>query len=1177
MDNIDNNCQESLQPQRISKEERGYQSVLDIIWRFQVGDATNIALTGPYGSGKSTILKTLKHDFPQYQYLNISLATLEPADDKKEEDSDISKENLDRLIEYSILQQIIYREKQEVLPNSRFKRIFHLPDVRIRKITISIILAILAGIVLFEPPYFKVEWIYNLLCHNWLNIIGDGLSVLYLIWFSYKVFERLVPIISNSRLNKVNLKDGEIEIVENTSIFNKHLDEILYFFEQTEYDVVILEDLDRFNNIDIFLKLRELNLLLNESKVVGRKIYFIYAVRDDMFKDTERVKCFDYITTVIPVINRSNAKNQLKSELKKRGVTEINDKHLANLGFFLYDMRLLKNIANEYVQYRGKLEKGISCEKLLAMIIYKNYFPKDFADLHNCKGIVYQLINLKEIFISNKIILLENEIKNKQEQALKYRNEKHLKESELRRLYVDAYRDRLGNRVQQLKAGKNFHDLKQIADSEDLFNQLVSSSSVTYTYIAGNDTYYSGRTQQASANIPFSEIERDVDPNDSFNERLETLRTGFVELENSCVTDIKKEDIRVQPLSQLLKELDYPSIPQYKDLEVPKLVEYLVVNGYIDENYYDYISYFYDNFIDAHDWDFILNVKMGRTLPYDYRVNDIVACLSEIPNAIYRKPSILNITIVDYLSSRQKDRLNAAKMSVILRTVVDNTKFDFLTDYFEKGNNQDTFFHLLFAQHKNLWGAFEKFDQANNTLKLIWYKYAEKDFSCTDSREWISQHYNFITEHLFDIETEQWCLLIKTHQYNFNNLNNYSGDLLKVIAERDGYELSRHNITVLVSNILDSNYDSISYRLILETQHEQLIQRINDNLEICLASVFTKPESCNENEESIIIILESTAVSENARLDYLIKQKTVIGFDNINSSEAKRLALKSNVIEAVWENIIYYMNEVGGHKADSELLHFIEQHDNNLSNLAIPIESEENERMLIEQLIGTNQLSLESYTKLLKVFDKWYFDDGIPDIEERRIRLLIEKKMIRFSEANTEDLMQKYSAKTVVAYFINNKKEFFNHSGSIEYTSPIAIELMASKLSARDKASLLAFFEKKVLTKDLANQVIALLAQQDINLDIDFLLETMRLSSIVKEKILVFCDILSKYKLEEKDITSFLLTLPNPYCIIGDKGKKPEIPNSEQNRILIERLKEKDYISSFSYTKNGMRVNTKLK
>lgn len=72
--------QESLQPQRIKKEDKAYQSVLDIEERLQKRDATNIALTGPYSSGKSSILITLKEDFPEHHYLNISLATLKPSD-----------------------------------------------------------------------------------------------------------------------------------------------------------------------------------------------------------------------------------------------------------------------------------------------------------------------------------------------------------------------------------------------------------------------------------------------------------------------------------------------------------------------------------------------------------------------------------------------------------------------------------------------------------------------------------------------------------------------------------------------------------------------------------------------------------------------------------------------------------------------------------------------------------------------------------------------------------------------------------------------------------------------------------------------------------------------------------------------------------------------------------------
>ncbi len=65
------------------------------------------------------------------------------------------------------------------------------------------------------------------------------------------------------------------------------------------------------------------------------------------------------------------------------------------MAFFIDDMRLLKNIVNEYAQYREKLDEKLDQNKLLAMIVYKNYHPKDFADLHKGKGVLYDCLHKK--------------------------------------------------------------------------------------------------------------------------------------------------------------------------------------------------------------------------------------------------------------------------------------------------------------------------------------------------------------------------------------------------------------------------------------------------------------------------------------------------------------------------------------------------------------------------------------------------------------------------------------------------------------------------------------------------------------------------------------------------------------------------------------------------------------
>ena len=64
---------------------------------------------------------------------------------------------------------------------------------------------------------------------------------------------------------KLNLNGNEIEIFEESddSYFDKYLNEVLYLFENADADVIVFEDMDRFNANKIFERLREVNTLAN--------------------------------------------------------------------------------------------------------------------------------------------------------------------------------------------------------------------------------------------------------------------------------------------------------------------------------------------------------------------------------------------------------------------------------------------------------------------------------------------------------------------------------------------------------------------------------------------------------------------------------------------------------------------------------------------------------------------------------------------------------------------------------------------------------------------------------------------------------------------------------------------------------------------------------------------------
>ena len=145
-------------------------------------------------------------------------------------------------------------------------------------------------------------------------------------------------------LKAISLKDIEIkpEAVEDESILNRHLDEIIYFFQSTEYDLVIVEDLDRFNNSDIFVTLREINSLINANAGVNRRIRFLYALRDNMFVNKDRTKFFEFIVPVIPIINSSNSIDKMIEQGERLSLdNRLNRQFLREVSRYLNDLRLI--------------------------------------------------------------------------------------------------------------------------------------------------------------------------------------------------------------------------------------------------------------------------------------------------------------------------------------------------------------------------------------------------------------------------------------------------------------------------------------------------------------------------------------------------------------------------------------------------------------------------------------------------------------------------------------------------------------------------------------------------------------------------------------------------------------------------------------------------------------------
>ena len=426
----------ALTPTDSAEQVKEYLEALT--WALQQKDIHNIALAGAYGSGKSSIIETFLRNERERKHIifdhlcsknriisdvsmKVSMAEFEicKGDTDRQEKTcrhDDSSQTLNEVSEW-ILKQIFYKVESNEIPQSRYHKLCRRAFWSDYTSVALALFLIVSLIFLFVP--FTLDRMLALV--DWIALQGAFSTVmgaLTLCLFVALVLAGAVYkwrfLFSNLKLKVLKLPAGTgIESErESESVFNRHLDEIVYFFEVTKYRVVFFEDLDRLDEPNLFVRLRELNTLLNNSNAISKKpVVFVYAVRDDLFGKEDRTKFFDFIIPVISIINTTNSREVLLEWLRKEKEKDkyghnISEQFMRDVSPYIADMRILRNICNEFLIYKGTLKKSRNTAlvdyKIFAMILFKNLYPQDFAHIQAEQGIIKEVFAGKESYRREK-------------------------------------------------------------------------------------------------------------------------------------------------------------------------------------------------------------------------------------------------------------------------------------------------------------------------------------------------------------------------------------------------------------------------------------------------------------------------------------------------------------------------------------------------------------------------------------------------------------------------------------------------------------------------------------------------------------------------------------------------------------------------------------------------------
>lgn len=917
-----------LTPTDEAKDCESYMDALS--WALSQDKIHNIAISGPYGSGKSSVIKTFlssRGHCSKYKHLTISLATFnaQRIGDTPEMQS--------RLIESSILEQLFYHEEDSHIPDSRFKKIRKQHRGKLFVYALATVIFGLLIIFLFRPSLLSTWLTGTTIPDNgliWFNRVALGLCIIGAVYVLYK----LARIVIGLSVKRLNFKSAEVEIENNTqkSVLNSHIDEIIYFFEVTKYQIVVLEDLDRFDNQDIFTKLREINYIINNSDKVKQKVVFIYAIKDDMFINKDRTKFFDFIIPIIPIVNYSNSGEILRRELQisdkaaKNDTTVIHEAIIDQLSLFIDDLRLLYNIINEYKIYRDRLSSSqksdehsnvlhLIADRLLAIIIYKNLYPQDFSDLAIGKGLLYSIISSKkDPYINAAIDKCIKDIAEKEKRVEVIETaDRPFSATELRLIYVQKIAEEVAPNLISFIVNKQRKTISECAQDEELFNILISSNKISYYYL--NPNFRS--EQSGSSAFNFHALEKKVHDL-TYQQRLDLLyKTELEELKNQ-IRALKRniDEYKQYTIAELMREDKYSIDSKLTKGYPQQQIDFLNIvlrEGYINENYWEYISVFYPGSLTYEDKQFVLDVFAGRSNSYDYHLNlveNVLKKLTKESTKYLGSKASLNFDIMDYIAP------NGTIAYIEPYMLQMSSHPDFVVQYIERGGKAlGDFMNLLCAYWPNFWlyvlSELEKDKEyyLNLIIKHALDEYIIPIFQ--DKKQYLEEYADFL---LVDTESEKLHSLISEMDLRFKNLNPETDKAeLEYIYSQGYYQDNLQMLRVLLckqdkwdeSAFMARNYDYIcdNFDLMSEHIHHDLSKYI-DNVFLALDSQQTI------TSEHLIKLLNSEDISQEQKKRIIQKSECEIEhISDVSDVSLRNDLCLQNKMNATWENVSAMMTD----------------------------------------------------------------------------------------------------------------------------------------------------------------------------------------------------------------------------------------------------------------------------
>lgn len=1070
----------SLTPDILDENKKVYTEALD--YAFGNPDIRNIAITGVYGAGKSTVWNTYrKYKFNNSKgttfknIITVCLGKYEDKSNEKREDSSIedgenysnnNKEDkaLDNRVERQIINQISAQIKSSNIPLSKYKYKENLSRWRLLA---NIMLTIFVSCSILFLVYLKPIFIYL------RDLFGDYsaikvttviFTILFIVPVSYYLFNFYKK--NKVKFSKVSFKVAEAQFAESNNdetVLERDMKEIVYLLSSSNTSIVVFEDLDRYDSVDIFVKLKELNFLLNaylETNQMNRIVRFVYLIKDGLFYSEDRTKFFDFILPIIPIVNSKNSENHLLElmnfvgiEEDKHRVKELSKKTLWKLSLYIDDMRILRNIVNEYTIYSAVLpirEIELDKNKLLALVVVKNIFPHEFDLLQKDQGYIIDVFNRLEEEKENNA--------NKDKMKLREINEK------INFLENRFENDKFEAMALMIPTDLYFDDREYTTWSELL--KSWSSERETSKQIDSRFRIVSASNYDSFVKQYILTDNKAVELIESFPEDKAIEINRLKKERNLLEKSLKNKNIinYTQLISKMSdNERDALFLTDKKTLKNNHyfgLIRFLIVEGLIDETYWYYKGNFDikdSNTFMSNDIIYMKGLMEGKEIDIFQEVESPEKITQRLEASEFNRSNSLNAEILSYcITTRRNDIVLA-----LTDSVVENSKFEDLIRIIKE-------YEYLFLKEYvkilaennigNLVSILENSADKNETLllNLLNATYSINSIGISELslfKPYIQSNEKVINN-ISDSDSDIFFNNLENVNVKFNSLKGVDETRVQkgclLIEKNRLYKMSISNLVKITKMVLNK---SVPYGVLLNAIFES--SQLSSTKEYILTDFDTivsdyidqKADTDKfENSEDIVIkILNSSKLSVEQKCKYL--ENNIVKISKLNKLEKD--ATNNKIFEVLFDKDLIFcssdnINEYWDRK-ETYLNNFVEYLNRNInaSNTTEIFGSNEDLCYSLMRDISTNDIVFEAATK--------HAENGITaiksDFKQDRIKMLIEKDLFEPTEKNVKVMLEKSYNEELLLLSNSYEKEVVNLLSAETLSEELVYSLINSNLS----------------------------------------------------------------------------------------------------------------------------------